>query len=689
MQAPTALLSGRYRFKSRLDAGTKAPTWLAVDEKSGKEVVASALATARVAALIGVVGLRHPHLAGIVEVVDAPEADALPPGSPAGAAVVVGEHVSGKTLHQALKTARLTPAEAVTLWIRLCQGVAALHASGGAHGAISPRSIVVEPTGGRQAPILTQLLAPTSGAYCAPERLQGRGPSAADDAWALHAVLFSALTGSPPFRGDTKDQLLMSIAGGQLQRLSDYGLRDDGLQELLATGLVANLARRRASIDQLIEALERWEPKSEAASEWEDVATVVASSSEHMAQAMRQEVEAPKVPAFSIPPVPIAEEERAAPEVAAEPQPEPAHEPAPVRPGPAPVRSPFDDEDDATTVMGKPPIEDIRAALAPSEPPALDLPVAPPKPPPRVPAAPPSPFDATPPPPQAMPMAAPVAPTPAPGAGFPPPLSAFPPSIPAPPPTGVQLPLDDVEIRNAGRKPIFVLVAIVVLLAIGIGVLLFLNNRGVITRRQAEPPAAAPARVAATSSASPGQAPATAVLPAPSASAVVPAAVSVRTEDRGRCVAAHFEGETFRGDEDFSFLCGDQDFRGINSQLHRKLVVSGAGKITPGMKEWSNFGWFELAASAVVRSGCCGANAEKPRLPATGGDCPELSAALTALAARPLASASVAERVASYEEAVLCLYRKGVPRPYNYSGRPTAHARVVFTGFLERAAARS
>jgi len=704
MSAPTALLSGRYRFKAKLDAGTKAPTWLATDEQSGNEVVASALPTARVAALMGVVGLKHAHLAGIVAVVDSPEPDALPEGAPAGGAVVVAEYVPGKTLHQALKAARLTPAEAVTLWIRLCQGVAALHASGGAHGAISPRCIVVEPSVDRQGPILTQLLSPTSGAYCAPERLQGRGPSSADDTWALHAVLFSALTGSPPFRGDTKDQLLKSIASGQLQRLKDFGLNDEGLQELLASGLVANTARRRTAADQLVEALERWEPRSEAASEWEDVATVVASSTEDMAAAMRYEPAPAPAPMLSIPPVPVE----------AEPEPEPEPAPAPPAPLAFPVAdagSPFDDENDQTTVMGRPPIDDIRSALAaPSEPPALDLPVVPPKaPPPRAaPQIPASPFDATPPPPSAPlpaapPAAAPPQPMyggpaagfPAPGSAFPPPISAFPPSIPGPPPTGIALPpgtLDDEEqIRRASRRPILVLIGIVVLVAIGVGVLLFLNYRGVITEAPPAPPASAPARVASAPPASAAPAPTVAARspsPVAAAASAPPPAPAVTPEERARCVASHFEAGTLAGTEDFGFLCEDKDFRGINSQVHRRLVVSGRGKVTPGMREWSAFGWFELAASALIRAACCPSGTPAPNLPSTPGECAQLTEALGELTAPPLTKTSADERASAYEEAVLCLFKNGIPRPYNYLQRPTHHARTVFGTFLARAAER-
>lgn len=691
MQAPTALLSGRYRFKSRLDSGTKAPTWLAQDETTGKDVVASVLPTARVAALMGVVGLRHTHLAGIIEVVDAPAADAVPDGAPAGGVVVVAEHVGGKTLHQALKTARLTPAEAITLWIRLCQGVVALHAAGGAHGAISPRSIVIEPAGGRQGPTLTQLLAPTSGAYCAPERLQGRGPSGADDTWALHATLFSALTGSPPFRGDTKDQLLKSIASGQLQRLKDLGVNDDGLQELLSLGLVANTARRRGTADQLIEALERWEPRSEGASEWEDVATVVATSTEDIAKAMRDDR---PVPMPSIPPVPVeAEPEPARPAPSPPPPPPPPAGVADSEPARDDMPRGYDDEDDQTTVMGSAPIEDIRRALAaPSEPPALDLPVIPPREAPvhQPPQMPGSPFDAPPPPPVPMAPAPAPAPThgfPPPGSAFPPPISAFPPSIPGPPPTGIALPIDDeLQMRRASRRPILVIVALVVLVAIGVGVLLFLNNRGIITRAPSPPSSAPPARVAVSTPAAEVRAP-----PAASTAPAAPAAAlpaPPAAEDRARCVASHFEGDTLSGREDFGFLCEDKDFRGINSQIHRRLVVSGAGKVTPGMREWSALGWFELAASAVVRGACCPTDTAAPNLPSTPGECAQLGAVLRDLAATPQVKTTAQARALAYEEAVLCLFRTGIPRPYNYLQRPTKHARGVLIAFLERAAGR-
>lgn len=809
MQAPTALLGGRYRYSSPVKAALKAPTWLAIDLQTNSEVVASALPTGRVAALMGVVGLKHPHLAAILQVVDTPDPAALPEGTPEGAAVVVAEHVQGRTLHQYLKTSRMTPAEAVTLWLRLCQAAATLHASGGAHGAISPRSILLEPKDGRSGPVLTQLLAATSGAYCAPERLQGRGPSSSDDTWALHAALFAALTGVPPYRGETKDQLLQSIVSGQLQRLADFGVGDESLHDLLQSGLVANLARRRTTVEQLVESLETWEPAplSAAASEWEeDAATVVGDDSEAMAALMRQ-----PAPGESLPPVPLGDDDdgptlaeppkrpplprpgkpaavpRAAPappRPKAPPAPTPAaHQPEPPAPEPepgwqapepepaapaafspepvvatqplatqplateplateplameppaaeapaeAPVPqpydepNPYDDEDDATTIMGGEPLADIRRVLA------GDSDAPPPAPPAAMPAAeqppaggmplayPQTPFDATPPPPPA-PYGGPFDPSQAgaqpgyppagyspdaqqpavyPGPGFPP-ADAGPylPSVPAPPMDLQVGPIDENEIRKASRGPLIALGVIVAVLVLAIAVLLFLNSRGLITLSPAaEPPASALASGAAAHDGSASAASLAAPPPARAPSAVDAAtgeapAPAPAPQPPGRCVASHFEPDTLKGTESLPFLCQDTDMRGINSQLYRLLVVAGVGKVTTGMREWSTLGWFELGVTAAVRSACCPPDTKAPKLPTTAPGCDQLSDVLAKVAASPITTSEAATRARTFEDSVVCFYRKGIPRPYNYMGRPTAQGRATFTAFLERAARRS
>ncbi len=741
MQAPTKLLADRYRFKQSLDLGAKSIAWIAVDEQSKTEVVAAALPSARVAALMGVVGLRHPHLASICHVVPDPDAEVIPGGVRVRAAgIVVAELVHGPTLHQSLKQGPPSPRVSVSWWLGLCDAVRSMHQAGGAHGAISPRSVVVYPSAGRPPPVLTQLLAPSSGAYCAPERLQGRGPSAADDVWALHASLFAALTGSPPFKGDSKDQLVLSMASGRLQQLTEYGVHEPGLQVLLDKGLTADLARRRSDISELISALEEYLGQSERtvqiagpplhvpdAREWEeDAATVVQEEGQQAAALMGGATLPQPAPVHSLPPVAVEDE-------------------APRDEQPREVG----DEEDATTVMQHPPTEEIESALRaaaarrPRE--ALPEPEADPFPSPmemRIPQ--PLPFDeeatindqppiasepptaimsreelAFPPPPRAATFDASPRPAPAPrqpptpadiaaqrfiDSGYPPAISSFPPAIAAQPPQAAPnymqaaLPVDDVVVRKAGRGPLIVLFAILFLIAIAISVALFLNyKRAPIQRSSADsrPPATAkthvppePQTAAPTGPATTAEQAPTAAPPATTGGTSAPslaAAVSAATGAKGgpECVRAHFPPGSFTKEEKFEFLCKAGDLRSTNAHFQRRLAAASAGRVTPAMREWSSFGWYELAATAIVRTNCCG-GAQPVELPKTSGDCPQLKDAVTATAKPPLAADDAAGRAKAIEEAILCLYNKGTPRPYAYRARPTASQRTAFEGFFRR-----
>jgi hypothetical protein len=743
MQAPTKLLADRYRFKQSLDLGAKTITWIAIDEQTRREVVASALPSARVAALIGVVGLRHQHLASICEVMSDPDPAVIPGGVRVrGAGIVVAELVRGQTLHMALKQGAFSPEVIVHWWLGLCDAVRAMHHAGGAHGAISPRSIVVQPTDGRQPPVLTQLLAPSSGAYCSPERLQGRGPSAADDVWALHASLFSALAASAPFKGESKDQLVLSMASGRILLLSDFGVKAPGLQTLLEQGLSPDLARRCSDVSELMTKLEEFVALSERteavpgpklhepdAREWEeDAATHVQADAQHAASLIAGTQQPRFAPIQSLPPVPV--EDEAPPDVA--------------------------DDEDATTIMQQPSVEEIEAAVRsaaarmprplPAEEEEDD-----PYPSPRVmPIPAPIPFDddttitdnpvpiASEPPTAIMsrdeyPFPLPPRPAtfgagmqperfqPAPrqpperflDSGYPPAVSSFPPPITQPPPgqlpnVGQAAPLEDVAVRKASRGPLLVLFAILLLVAIGIGVAMFLNYRGAQLGRSASDPARerAPASTPGEPSAQPtlGTAAASAAQPelapsgpvgeprpvstttATSATPSLAAAVSAATGPGHECVAAHFPPGSFRQDEQFGFLCSSSDLRSMNSQLHRRLVVAGAGKVTPGMRDWSLLGWYELAVTALIRTNCCSAvESAAIDLPQTGGGCAQLSTVIGALSKRPLAADQAEARAKSLESAIGCLYDAGIPRPYSYRRRPTDQNRSAFEAFFRRA----
>jgi hypothetical protein len=506
------------------------------------------------------------------------------------------------------------------------------------------------------------------------------------------------------------------MASGRMQQLADFGIHDPDLQSLLEQGLTADLTRRRSEVAALLQALQDWLDTSGSvvpgpalhapdARDWEeDAATAVQDEPDLAAAAAAAAAARPPTPVFSMPPVPVPDE---TPEEEQEEDqttimqglPAAEVEAALRAPYTPPTYAPYGADDDpypspkemmiptpAATFDDQTLVDNGRAMM-PSEPPTAimsrdmlpGLPPATPAPPPAPPAH------------SAFPESRP--------------LSAFPPPISRPPPAGLDLAqlaaaTDDIAVRRAGRGPLLVIIGILVLVGIAIGVAMFLNYRSAPMGRgdntSGPPP---PASVAKTeTSAAPriegapilapsDPAPTPGASGSPSFAAMVSAATGA-TEGPA-CVTAHFAPGSFKPSEKFEFLCKHGDFRGITSQLHRRLVVAGVGKVTPGMKEWSTFGWYELAATAVIRSTCCtAADAQFVDLPKTPGTCGQIADALASIAKRPLKREDVATRTAKFEETIGCLFSNGIPRPYSYKARPSDAQRKAFEAFFVRTVER-
>jgi serine/threonine protein kinase len=257
VQAP---LGGRYRFSRRVQAGTRTIAWLAIDEHTGREVVASPLTGPRFAGSLRALGVEHPHLTTIVDLIKDPDPATLPvtDSTTKVAGVGLATYLPGRTLHEELKGGPLDPPDAVSLVARIAEALAELHSAGAVHGAVSPRSIIIAPSVEHPSPVLTQLMAPTSGAYSAPERLRGHGPSAEDDVWALYATLHASLVAGVPFSGTTREALVEQMVEGNLRQLAEFGVEDAALQQLLTHGLTAQRMHRQSDIKQLHGLLLDW-----------------------------------------------------------------------------------------------------------------------------------------------------------------------------------------------------------------------------------------------------------------------------------------------------------------------------------------------------------------------------------------------------------------------------------------------
>jgi serine/threonine-protein kinase len=138
-------------------------------------------------------------------------------GEEAGRLYLVMRYVAGTDLRSLLeRDGRLTPARAADVVAQVGAGLDAAHEAGLVHRDVKPANILIAGGGHvylsdfgitRVVDSETQLTG-TDGwvgtvDYMAPEHLEGGETDARTDVYALGCVLFTALTGAPPFRRDT------------------------------------------------------------------------------------------------------------------------------------------------------------------------------------------------------------------------------------------------------------------------------------------------------------------------------------------------------------------------------------------------------------------------------------------------------------------------------------------------------
>ncbi len=260
MQQTSNLLSGRLAFQCKLKGTSGAPRWVATESGSGRRLVVALVSPAKAHSLAAATGVAQRHLAGVIEIIKTFDPSQLPKGIVAapGAELALAEYVPGRTLAE-LSKEKVSPVKAVAFVLRLIEAVQALHERGAVHGCISPWSVVVEPEGRGIAPVLSQLVAPPIGAYCPPERLKGGPAAASDDVWALHATLYTALTGKQPFDAVEQDSLVKRMLVGRAAPLAESGLNEPALAEILTRGLVGEKRLRVVDLAELARTLDAWE----------------------------------------------------------------------------------------------------------------------------------------------------------------------------------------------------------------------------------------------------------------------------------------------------------------------------------------------------------------------------------------------------------------------------------------------
>jgi serine/threonine protein kinase len=261
MADPRTPIAGRYVFAGLLKNSQATERWIGIESDTGRRVVIATADSGRLTTLDSARGVKHRHLTYVIEVVRDVDPASLPSGKPLppGFGVAVAEFVPGRTLHAELAKGGMNPAKAVAWILRLADAVQALHGAGAVHAALSPRSVIAVPEGRAIAPVLSQLVAPSIGPFCPPERLKGSAETAPDDVWALHATLYTALTRQAPYHATTRDALLKQMLAGRPKPLSAFGIDEPALQEILDRGLSYEKRVRVTELAEFIQTLDGWE----------------------------------------------------------------------------------------------------------------------------------------------------------------------------------------------------------------------------------------------------------------------------------------------------------------------------------------------------------------------------------------------------------------------------------------------
>ncbi|HEY8062441.1 MAG TPA: serine/threonine-protein kinase, partial [Gemmatimonadales bacterium] len=219
-----AALAGRYRIERELGAGGMATVWLAHDLKHDRKVAIKVLHP-HLAALVGAdrflkeirttANLQHPH---ILPLFDSGEADGL--------LFYVMPFVDGESLRQRIaREKRLPIADAVRITSEVASALDYAHRQGVVHRDIKPENILLHEDSALVADFGIAIAPDTGDArltetgmsigtphYMSPEQALGeRQLDARTDVYAVGAVLYEMLTGTPPFTGPSAQAIVAKV----------------------------------------------------------------------------------------------------------------------------------------------------------------------------------------------------------------------------------------------------------------------------------------------------------------------------------------------------------------------------------------------------------------------------------------------------------------------------------------------
>ena len=183
---------------------------------------------------------------------------------------IVMAYYSGETLGERLERGALPVVEAVDIVLQVARGLDRAHAQGLVHRDVKPANIMLTGEGivkvldfglakVRDASDLTQAGTTLGTAsYMSPEQTQGKPVDARSDVWSIGVVLYEALTGLRPFRGDNTPAVLYAIIEKTPEPVRSLRPEvEQGLATVVERALEKNPKERYANAGELVRDLER------------------------------------------------------------------------------------------------------------------------------------------------------------------------------------------------------------------------------------------------------------------------------------------------------------------------------------------------------------------------------------------------------------------------------------------------
>lgn len=208
--------------------------------------------------------LDHPAICTVYEVVD-DRGSELPP-------LIAMAFVEGETVQARLARGPLPIDQAISIAVRVAEGLAHAHARGIVHRDVKPGNVMLGATGdvklvdfglakARDVDLTRPGVRMGTVSAMSPEQVRGEPVDARTDIWALGALLYAMVVGQPPFRGERPEAVMHAILERDPPPMS--ALRSGvpvALDRIVAKALAKDPADRYQHVDEIPVDLRSVEP---------------------------------------------------------------------------------------------------------------------------------------------------------------------------------------------------------------------------------------------------------------------------------------------------------------------------------------------------------------------------------------------------------------------------------------------